>query len=79
MQDGEATKDGVGGVPGDLAHGGLTDQALRICESDARGGGPVAMFVGDDFDTVVLPHSNAGVGGAKVDSNREALSVSSHQ
>ncbi|MCI69710.1 hypothetical protein A2U01_0090973, partial [Trifolium medium] len=37
-KDGDATEDGVGGVPCDLALGGLTDQALRISESDVRGG-----------------------------------------
>ncbi|PNX68856.1 hypothetical protein L195_g056396, partial [Trifolium pratense] len=78
-KDGDATEDGVGGVPGDLALGGLPDQAPRICESDVRGGGPVAIFVGDDFNTAVPPNSNAGVGGAEVDSNREGLSFSSHQ
>ncbi|PNX99055.1 hypothetical protein L195_g022316, partial [Trifolium pratense] len=63
------TEDGVEGVPGDLILCGVADEAVGISESDVRGGGPVALIIGDDMDSVVLPYSDAGVGGAEVDSD----------
>ncbi|MCI90087.1 hypothetical protein A2U01_0111377, partial [Trifolium medium] len=54
----------------------VTDEAVGISESDVRGGGPVALVVGDDLDSVVLPDSDAGVGGAEVDSDGETVSFS---
>ena len=45
-------EDGVVGVHGDLVLGGITDETLRVVESDVRGGGSVTLVVGDNLDTV---------------------------
>ena len=45
-------EDGVVGVHGNLVLGGITDETLRVVESDVRGGGSVTLVVGDDLDTV---------------------------
>mgnify|MGYP000167765226 FL=1 len=38
-------------------------------EGDVGRGDPIALLVGADFDTVVAPNSNAGVGGSEVDAD----------
>lgn len=78
MKQGDLTKDGVDGVHGDLVLSGISDESFGIGEGDIRGCGTVALIVGDDFDAVVLPDSDAGVGGAQVDSDGESLSFSGH-
>ena len=45
-------EDGVVRVHGDLVLGGITDESLRVVESDVRGGGSVTLVVGDNLDTV---------------------------
>lgn len=54
-------EDGVGGVHGDLVLGRIADETFRVREGDIRGCRAVALVVGDDFDTVILPYSNAAV------------------
>mmetsp|Transcript_42660 Transcript_42660/g.102046 ORF Transcript_42660/g.102046 Transcript_42660/m.102046 type:complete len:244 (-) Transcript_42660:30-761(-) len=61
---------GVGGVHGDLVLGSISDETLGLIEGDIRGGGAVSLVIGDDLDTVVLPHSDARVGGSEVNSDR---------
>jgi hypothetical protein len=60
---------GVHGVHGHLVLGGITDQTLRVGESDIGGSGTVTLIIGNDLHTLVLPHSNTGVGGSQIDSN----------
>merc|ERR1719502_203618 len=60
---------GVGGVHGDLVLGGISNETLGLIEGNVRGGGAVSLVVGNDLDTVVLPDSDAGVGGAEVNSD----------
>ena len=52
-------EDSVGGVSGSLVLGGVTDEALLLSEGDVRGGGVDTLIVGDDFDLVVLEHTDA--------------------
>jgi hypothetical protein len=51
-------KDGVVGVHGDLVLGGISDETLRVVESDVRRGGSVTLVIGDNLDTVGLPHTD---------------------
>ena len=55
--------------------GGIADKALRIREGDTRRGCAVAVFVGDDLDWLVLPGSDARVGGAQGDADRWAVNL----
>lgn len=59
----------VGSVHGSLGLGGISNKTLSLSEGDVRRGGAVSLIVGNDLDTVVLPHADAGVGGSKVDSD----------
>jgi hypothetical protein len=36
------------------------------------------LIVGDDFNTVMLPHTDTRVGGSEIDSDRWSLSFSGH-
>ena len=40
----------------------------KIKKLTIGGGGAVALIVGDDLDTIVLPNSHAGVRGTQIDS-----------
>ncbi len=52
-------EDCVLGVTSDLVLRGVTDEAFRVRESHIRRGRAVALVVGDDFHTIVLPHADA--------------------
>ena len=56
----------VNRVRSNLILSGITDQTLCISESDVRGSSLVALIVGDDLDTVVLPYFGARVGSSKI-------------
>ena len=45
-------------VHGDLIFGGVADEALRVGEGNIGGGRSVTLVVGDDLNTIVLPHSD---------------------
>ena len=62
-------EDGVGWVTGRLVLGGVTDEALLLGESNVGGGGVDTLIVGDNFSLLVLPHSDAGVGGSEINSD----------
>jgi hypothetical protein len=66
---GARTEDGVGGIHGDLVLGGVADEPLGVGEGDIGRRGAVPLVVGDDLDAVVLPHADARVGRAEVDTN----------
>ena len=66
-------EDGVIGVHGDLILGGITNQTLRVGESDIRGGGTVTLVVGNDLNAIVLPVPNARVGGTQINTNDRSL------
>ena len=56
-------------VHGDLVLCGITNETLGICEGDERGGGAVALVVGDDFDAVIAKDAYAGEGGSEIDAD----------
>ena len=47
------------GVHCDLILGGVANQALTFRERDIRRGGAVTLVVGDDFNAMILPDTNA--------------------
>ena len=62
--------DGAAGVGRDLAFCRAADQTLTVFrKGDDTGGRALALRVGDDDRLSALDHRNAGVGGAKVDSD----------
>ena len=64
-------KDGVVGVHRDLVLGGISDQTLVVGEGDIRRGGSVTLVVGNDFNTVVLPDTDATEGTDQVGAPRK--------
>jgi len=62
-------EDGIAGILGNLVLGGVADESFVVGESDIGGSGSVALIVGDDLDSIILPDTDAGVGGAEVDSD----------
>jgi hypothetical protein len=59
----------VSGVHGHLVLGCIANKALRVSEGNIGRRGPVALIVGDDFDTVILPDTHTAVCGAQVNTN----------
>ena len=57
-------EDGVSRVFGSLVLSSISDQSFRVGEGNIRWGGSVALIVGDDLDSFVLPNSHTGVGGS---------------
>lgn len=51
----------VVGIHGDLVLGCITDEPLVVREGDIGWGGAVALVVGDNFNAVVLPYTDAAV------------------
>jgi len=62
-------EDSVGGVSSGLVLGGISDETLLFGEGNVRGGGVDTLVVGDNFDLVVLPHTDARVGGSEINSD----------
>jgi len=62
-------EDGVGGVSGGLVLGGVSDEALFLSEGNVGRGGVDTLIVSDDFNFVVLEHTNAGVGGSEINTD----------
>jgi len=55
----ELTKNGVDRVHGDLVLSGITDETLGVGESNVRRRRSVTLVVGDDLNTIMLPHTYA--------------------
>ena len=53
----------------DLVLRRVTDETLRVGEGDVGRGRAVTLVVGNDLDTVILPDTDARVGGAQVNAD----------
>jgi len=62
-------EDGVSWVSGNLILGSVSNKSFFFSEGNIGWGGVKTLIVGDDFDLVVYPHSDAGVGGSEIDSD----------
>ena len=62
-------EDSVGWVSGGLVLRGITDETLLLGEGDVGWGGVNTLVVGNDLDLLVLPDTDARVGGAKINSD----------
>ena len=62
-------EDSVQWVSGSLILGSISDESVILGEGNVRWGGVVSLIVWNDFDLVVLPDSNAGVGGSEIDTD----------
>jgi len=62
-------EDSVRWVSCGLILGGVTDETLLLSEGDVGWGGVDTLVVGDDLDLFVLPDTDAGVGGAQINSD----------
>jgi hypothetical protein len=54
-------EDSVDGVHRHLILRGVADEALCVGEGNIRWGGAVALVVGNDLNTIVLPYTDAAV------------------
>ena len=52
-----------------LVLGSITNETLVLGKGNKRRSSSVALIVGDDFNTFILPDSNTGVSGSKINSN----------
>jgi hypothetical protein len=62
-------EDSVCWVSGGLVLSGITDESLIFSEGNVRWGGVKTLIVGDDFDLVVHPDTDARVGGSEIDTD----------
>jgi len=62
-------EDGVVWVHGDLVLGGISNQTLRVVEGDVGWGGSVTLVVGNDLNSVILPHGDTRVCGSEIDTD----------
>lgn len=72
------TKDSVGRIHSDLVLSGISNESLRVSEADIRRRSSVTLVIGNDFDAIVLPDSDARVRGSEIDSDRRSLTLSGH-
>lgn len=56
-------KNSVFRISGSLILGSVTDQTFSLSETNVGGGGSVTLVVGNNFHTVILENTDAGVGG----------------
>lgn len=56
-------------VFGCLIFGSITDKSFCFSEGDIWGSGSVTLVIGDDLDSVILPHSYTGVCCTKINSD----------
>jgi hypothetical protein len=56
-------------IEGRLVFGSISNETLSVGEGDVGRSCSVSLIVGDDFDTIVLPDTDAGVGCSEIDTN----------
>jgi hypothetical protein len=59
-------KDGVGWVRGSLGLGRITDETLLSSKGDVGGRSAITLVICDNFNTVILPDTDAGVCCSKI-------------
>lgn len=62
-------EDGVGGIFGNLVLGSISDQPFVVSEGNIGGSGSVSLIIGNDLNSIVLPDTDAGVGGTQINTN----------
>mmetsp|Transcript_68940 Transcript_68940/g.143936 ORF Transcript_68940/g.143936 Transcript_68940/m.143936 type:complete len:120 (-) Transcript_68940:74-433(-) len=63
----------VFGIACHLVLSSVTNQTFGVGEGNIGGSSAVALIVGDNFDAIVLPHTDTGISCAKVDADRRLL------
>jgi hypothetical protein len=58
------TKDSIGRVHGHLILGGISNEPLCVGERHIAGSSAISLVVSDDLHTIMLPDTNAAVGGS---------------
>mmetsp|Transcript_20083 Transcript_20083/g.17204 ORF Transcript_20083/g.17204 Transcript_20083/m.17204 type:complete len:133 (-) Transcript_20083:7-405(-) len=66
-------ENGVSGVSGNLILGSITNQFFSIGETNIRRSGSVTLVVGNDFDSIIHPDTNARVSGTKINTNGSSI------
>jgi hypothetical protein len=62
-------EDSVCGISGDLSLGGITDKTFVFSEGNVRGSGVETLVVGNDLYLLILPDTDAWVGGSEINSD----------
>jgi hypothetical protein len=62
-------EDGVMRIFGDLILGRVTDESFSLSEADVRWSCSISLIVYDDLNSVVLPHTHAGVGSTQINTD----------
>jgi hypothetical protein len=61
-----------------LILGSIPDETLAVSESNVGRSGAVALIVGDDFDAVMLPNTDARVGCTEIDTDSWTFTFTRH-
>ena len=69
------TKDRVGGIPGNLVLGSITDQVLHRSESNIRGCGPFALIIHYYLYSFISPHWHTWIRCTQINPNSRVLSL----
>jgi len=62
-------EDSVDGVSGNLVLSGITDKSFVFSETDVRRSGSVTLIVGNDFNSIIDPDTDTGVGGTEINTD----------
>mmetsp|Transcript_7571 Transcript_7571/g.15800 ORF Transcript_7571/g.15800 Transcript_7571/m.15800 type:complete len:304 (+) Transcript_7571:60-971(+) len=62
-------KDSVGGIHGRLRFGRITNQTLRVVEGDVGRSRAIALVIGNNLHTIILPNTDTGIGRSQINSN----------
>ena len=62
-------EDGVVRIFGHLILGGVTNESFSLSEGDIRWSCSISLIVDYDLNSVVLPHTHAGVGSTQINTD----------